>query len=507
MIGLYMDAANNYVLARKELSALRYYADYNTYMCYFTSAHLYDLMDDTANARITIKKAMDIWYRLNAISTEDIQKSRTVKENHERYEITPPADAMNAYTNYYAGRLLAERIAYRTHHIPEMMTFGTDIIENSSNEEPLVWEANYYIAQRFANEAKICEASKYASAGIAAAGKAKPDGTPTEVKRQISEIDTLSDIILRADSTMNCVKRDNMETAAIGLSKLNKAWNGRKYTEFQIADRAYAKGRHTFDLMFTMMEHAYLLKKKDLQLLWNTRINNNKKKISSLDYAQLADFYGTAGMPDMQTQSLKDEHKAYHRENTHLLVGTDPINFLNNQYSVGVQFMLPRVTQEVRFNYMNNSQRVVLNDQLKLDTANLLYYHYSGYQFSYGLKITSRNEEQKSFFYFGPEFRLTHRNFTDSVQLAVTANPGDQHGYNLKPQADIYDATLVIGKMIRGRIFFLDMYVGAGLGYKKLTMNYDVNTYTNKDILFDDARWNKTYIPFRLGFRLGFVIF
>src|SRR6185503_11520216 len=48
--GLYTDAANNYALAKKELSSLRYYADYNAYMCYLHAAHLYDLIDDTTHA-------------------------------------------------------------------------------------------------------------------------------------------------------------------------------------------------------------------------------------------------------------------------------------------------------------------------------------------------------------------------------------------------------------------------------------------------------------------------
>jgi hypothetical protein len=506
--GLYMDAANNYALARKELSSLKYYADYNAYMCYLHAAHLYDLIDDTTHAHEAINGALGIWYRLSAIDPKDIQKTKTVKEHHEKYDITPPAEAMNAYTNYYAGRLMAERIAFRTHHYTEMKKYGQDIIENGSNVEQQSWEANYYIAQSYANDGKICEAAKYASAGIIAADKAKPMGTTLEARRQISEMDTLGNIILRADSSMHCVKRENMEDVAIAMSKLNNAWKGRKYTEFRIGDRAYVKGRHTFDLMFTMMEHAYRLKRKDLQEKWNARIVDNKKKISSLDYAQLVDFYGMANLPDMQTQAQKDEKKAYHRENTHLLIGTDPINFLNHQYSVGVQFMLPHVTQEVRFNYMNNSQKVELQDQLKLDTANLLYYHYSGYQLEYGLKITSRNEEQKSFFYFGPEFRYTHRNFSDSVNLTEQAHPDHRHGHNLHPESDTYDAVFVIGKLIRGKIFFLDMYAGAGIGFKKLTMDgYDKTVYSNTDALFEDSRWNKTYVPFRLGIRVGVSIF
>jgi hypothetical protein len=506
--GLYMDAANNYTLAKKELSSLRYYADYNAYMCYLHSAHLYDLIDDTAHAREAINGALGIWYRLSAIDPKDIQKTKTVKEHHERYDINPPADAMNAYTNYYAGRLMAERIAFRIHHYPEMMKLAQDIIENGSNVEQQSWEANYYIAQHAADEGRICEAAKYASAAVTAADKAKPIGTTLEIRRQISEMDTLGHIILRADSTMNCVKRENLEDAAIAMSKLNNAWKDRQYTEFRIADRAYAKGRHTFDLMFTMMDHAYRLKKKELQAKWNQRINDNKKKIASLDYAQLVDFYGMAGLPDMQTQAQKDEKKAYRRENTHLLLGTDPINYLNHQYSLGVQFMLPRITQEVRFNYMNNSQKVELQDQLKLDTANLIYYHYSGYQIEYNLKFTSRNEEQKSFFYFGPEFRYTHRNFSDSVHLTEIAHPDNRRGHNLHPESDNYDATFVIGKLIRGRIFFLDLYAGVGIGYKKLTMDtFDANAYKNDDALFQDSRWNKIYIPARLGLRVGISLF
>jgi hypothetical protein len=135
-------------------------------------------------------------------------------------------------------------------------------------------------------------------------------------------------------------------------------------------------------------------------------------------------------------------------------------------------------------------------------------WQWSGYQISYGLK-----KEVKRYFisnkwhpYRSLQVRYTKRNWVPQSTDIYVKNEDKTIHENVPAQSHVFDVCAVFGRQWRKGAWFFDGYYGAGLGYKTLYTGWDKDKYDLLDTRFQDKRWNRVYVPVRLGFRVGVVL-
>ncbi len=221
----------------------------------------------------------------------------------------------------------------------------------------------------------------------------------------------------------------------------------------------------------------------------------------------------------------KEERKANARGNFSVAVATNPIMYIWDDYPVSLDIRIGRVSNEFRVNITNTrpgkGDNYHFGQWRSEGITDDLRYHYSGYEFSYTLKIlgskgfSSTKSKRKQYvggyvgfqpryamYDFNPEFI----NFTDAT-TAIT----DQH--LITASAQRYEFTLMGGFLgdNLGSFFHIDYFLGVGIGYRTLDISsdradFDINKYRfdeSTDQRFEPKRWDKLYVPIRLGLRFG----
>ncbi len=221
----------------------------------------------------------------------------------------------------------------------------------------------------------------------------------------------------------------------------------------------------------------------------------------------------------------KEQRKRDARGNFSVAVATNPIMYIWDDYPVSLDIRIGRISNEFRVNITNTrpgkGDNYHFSQWRSEGVTDDLRYHYSGYEFSYTLKIlgskgfSSTKSKRKqyvggyvgfqprySMYDFNPEFI----NFTDAT-TAIT----DQH--LITASAQRYEFSLIGGFLgdNLGSFFHVDYYIGVGIGYRNLDINsdkadFDINKYRfdeTTDQRYEPKRWDKLYVPIRLGLRFG----
>src|SRR6185437_490937 len=165
----------------------------------------------------------------------------------------------------------------------------------------------------------------------------------------------------------------------------------------------------------------------------------------------------------------------------------------------------------LRVGYIANGIKPFLKDGS--DTEKVPFYmltHYNGYQLSYSFKVLTKGQfNPNASSYIGAEFRYTVRNYTDPLTYYTngdTTGESAKHNVNLKPQATVYDATILFGEIIKSKTLFFEMFGGLGIGYKTLKYenpDFDPGIEAVANAPFKAAVWNKIYLPVRIGVKIG----
>jgi hypothetical protein len=221
----------------------------------------------------------------------------------------------------------------------------------------------------------------------------------------------------------------------------------------------------------------------------------------------------------------KEQRKRDARGNFSVAVATNPIMYIWDDYPVSLDIRIGRISNEFRVNITNTrpgkGDNYHFSQWRSEGVTDDLRYHYSGYEFSYTLKIlgskgfSSTKSKRKqyvggyvgfqprySMYDFNPEFI----NFTNAT-TAIT----DQH--LITASAQRYEFSLIGGFLgdNLGSFFHIDYYIGVGIGYRNLDIasdkaDFDINKYRfdeSTDQRYEPKRWDKLYVPIRLGLRFG----
>jgi len=124
--------------------------------------------------------------------------------------------------------------------------------------------------------------------------------------------------------------------------------------------------------------------------------------------------------------------------------------------------------------------------------------------------LTKGEYNPQAYTYIGAEFRYTMRNYTDLLTYYNKSDSAEHvNNVNLKPQASVYDATLLFGEIIRGKKLFFEIFGGLGVGYKTITYSnpgFNPNIDAVANAPFKATVWDKIYLPVRFGIKVGLVM-
>lgn len=198
-----------------------------------------------------------------------------------------------------------------------------------------------------------------------------------------------------------------------------------------------------------------------------------------------------------------------------LALATNPLSlFLFKQIALSLDIIRPKTSHEFRYNYIKDATKLLwITEDDGYSPPSIIY---SGYQLSYTLKFVHQKPfDRYKYIYQGPQVRYTSREYDDIVLNLVNKNTKDSlRDQVITSGSKVYDLVFVTGQQVRWKLLFVDLYAGAGIGYKTLTTNRkDLNDYDlykeggfdSKDTRFKPTRWNRIYVPTRAGIRIGIL--
>jgi hypothetical protein len=198
-----------------------------------------------------------------------------------------------------------------------------------------------------------------------------------------------------------------------------------------------------------------------------------------------------------------------------LALATNPLSlFLFKQIAISLDIIRPKKSHEFRYNYIKDATKLLwVTEEDGYSPPSIIY---SGYQLSYTLKFVHQKPfDTYKYIYQGPQIRYTSREYEDIVLNMVNKATKDSlRSQVITSGSKVYDLVFVTGQQVRWKLLFVDLYAGAGIGYKTLTTNRkDLNDYDlykesgfdSKDTRFKSTRWNRIYVPTRAGIRVGIL--
>jgi hypothetical protein len=219
------------------------------------------------------------------------------------------------------------------------------------------------------------------------------------------------------------------------------------------------------------------------------------------------------------------ERKANARGNFSVAVATNPIMYIWADYPVSLDIRIGRISNEFRVNITDTRPGKGDNyhfGQWRADgISNDLRYHYSGYELSYTLKILGRNgfsstkSKRKQYVggYVGFQPRYAMYDFNPEFISFTDATTAITESHLITASAQRYEFSLMGGFLgdNLGSFFHIDYYIGVGIGYRNLDISsdkadFDINKYRfdqTTDQRYEPKRWDKLYVPIRLGLRFG----
>lgn len=349
-----------------------------------------------------------------------------------------------------------------------------------------------------------------------------------------------------------------MDYEGQGIRAAKALYNVEKYKEADKHFSTYQKlsPHHTLDIGWLYSESAMKEPNKEEAKKAVSIIEEFTSGFSTSEWERLQKVYEFIGNNDkvqeiknkiseikrkeeeeqrLKAQREEEERKRREKENRRagargrfsLAVGTNPLMYIWKDYPISLDIRIGRIDNEFRVNILNNPKDKYHFGQWNAKgNAKTFPYNYSGMEYSYTLKIIAKNADTKTVRkrkqimapYFGFQPRYSHYNFTSEPLTFTDGNYQLQTFQDISISATRYDFCLMggfLGDNIGG-FFHIDYYFGVGVGYRKLDISSTSNdpNFNYASFIFDDTgdrrfdsgRWNKIYMPFRFGFRIGINI-
>jgi hypothetical protein len=519
---LYKAAAGDYLNARQKVKDLTNICAYQAYVAYVQAALQYEQLSDYDAAWKALKPALDLWQTPRDLSEKELGKSRIVTENSKSYNFNPAATSEQWNTSYYEGHAAAARILLDLGKQDDALKYAIELLNRPPEQGPVSIDPAYVAAAINSARAKNCAAATYAAIGMRTAKDSQPQGNSKSVERQQKELTSIIGYI-KSGAEEKCFKVNELTIVATEVGELEGKWDYHATDALILGNMAFDQGGRYKDLALAMVNAAFIKGDVVAIELWVKRLKAQYSELNSADWKKLADLDGRMGRTEDEAYARKKAGKKGSAENTHVLVGINPLNLINHEYVASLDFMFPHVSHEFRFDYMQDSRKILEKDDKDkgnyydpdphpASIGDILYY--SGYQGSYTLKFIKKDPGGYGYFYVGPQFRYTLRNYsgfenTPARKLDSGIAVGDTVSLNVSARSVIYAATFQIGKIYRIHWFYADVFMGVGLGYKTLetsSKDADLSQYKILDTRLKGERWNTTAVEVRMGFRVGIVL-
>jgi hypothetical protein len=508
LIELYKSSVENYQNTKNEMPATKYLVSYNASLNLYYAAQQYHAAGDDANAYTTLKQAMEIWPVIKDIPATEVTKEKSIFLKGNIYTYPAAATAEDRFKNYYETRYLAAILAKNLGKKEEALQYSKEIADNVSDIPEITWESSYDVAAAMHKEQQHCDASVYALVCIENAARIQPTGNEKEIAAKNNMIDEMTRYLTIADS-QSCLKTSILEKAVAALASMKGKWTPKTKYAYALGEKIYNAGGHSFDLLYNEYRLARTHNDPDISETWRLRMVQYGKNFNSDQWKELADYYYALSNTEARTEALDNAQKRQKKENTAFLIGIEPTSMLLGQFAGSFAYQGEKVSHEIRLGYIPDGIKPFLKSGGDTEKVPLyLLSHYHGYQASYSLKILSQGENKKAYNYFGFELRYTSRDYTDNLTSYNKAVPTEKSNTKLDPHADVYDACAVFGGITKGKLLYMDIFGGVGIGYKKLSFNntFDPTTEAIANAPFKAGNWDILYVPIRIGVRVGFVV-
>jgi len=512
IIDLYKHSAESYLNAEKAMGGLKYLAGYSASLCLYKAAVQCEAGSEDSKAYDLMKQVLDLWPTLTSLPAPRVCKEKSISRSGY-VNIFPAADSIPGWSyNYYMSRYLLSVLSNKQNKPEDALKFAEEVADNFKSDPATTGKMAFFAASIFRKQGNICEAGKYASINIENISVLPLKEDEPDMKIKNKQLMEMTACMFAADS-QKCIKPKLAEGAVAILASLQEPWKINPHPVYDMGELLFVNGMHSFKLIFSEYKLAMSQGDSNMAHVWDSRLTENRRHFSSTDWRTLSAFYDNyLTKTHLRDDAIKSAQKKELQEATHVLIGIEPTVIPLGQYAAGIQVMGKYVSHELRIGYVANGVKPFLKDATDTESVPLyMLTHYNGFQVSYSFKILTKGEyNPQAYTYIGAEFRYTLRNYTDLLTY-YNKNDTAEHvnNVNLKPQASVYDATLLFGEIIKGKKLFFELFGGLGVGYKTITYSnpgFNPNTDAVANAAFKPTVWDKIYVPIRFGVKIGLVL-
>jgi hypothetical protein len=473
------------------------------------------------DAYASLKRAIETWPKLNDVSESSYTRELSTFDNGQNWAYAPLGTREDWEEAFYSNYSYSSKLAaFKVKNEEEAITYAAKVLDDARVAYASMVEAAATLAHIYSTKDK-CKVPEIVMKGLEAGVNYKPAGEP----KRLSFENNLRALAGHIEVPGECMESDDKakyyEKAAILLNRLHPL-SDQSSNAYQFGKKAYDYGRTSTDLLFALAEASVYENKKAKDALatddrpdaekWLKLIEDRESSLSSEEFDRLMNLYDLMGKTDKKNAVQDEKRKKSRWEQTHFAFSTNPYNIVRwGQIPIAFDLMLPHTSHEIRFVYNKATPHQFQNDWKELgDKLFLDPLYYSGVGLSYTLKFMNQSEKKKWFYiYNGPQVRYESRTYLPEnlplLDLADRDDP-DPDTVAITGKSQIINLCYLFGSQVRAKPFFLDYYIGVGLGYKtmknpELPPNNEVN-----DLRYRPAKWNKAYLPLRAGIRIGFIL-
>jgi hypothetical protein len=529
---LYIAANDKFYEAKKLGASIAPRTTVLAAQCIYNAAQDLNTLGKGRIALSTLESAFLVWPELNEVSEKEFTKELSTFDNGQNWVYPAMGTKEEWEEAYYSNHSFAARLwAFELKNNAEAEKHASMVMDNAKLAYYSIIEAANVMAY-IHKQKDDCEWYEYAVKGLEMTTLYKPR-SEEEKTLFTSNLISLSQYIPAPDKCLSSELRANLyQRAGIAYNKYYPTadLSGKAY---EFGKLAYDGGARSNELFFALAESSHRLSKRTGEKLatddnpdpqkWLKLIEERAGSFSSQEWNRLIALYDMMGLQEKKKEAERNQYKKSGWEDTHFAFSTNPWNYIQwKQILVAFDLMLPRTSHEIRFVQHSNTPNYFQNDVRELGDPFFLKLHYTGTSLSYTLKVMRQSEKYKWFYaYVGPQVRYEQRTYKplDLPRYNNDNKTEPKDTFNVYGKSQRADLCMIFGSQARAKRFFVDYYVGFGIGYKTMQEYYTGDpknlTWANQEFtdnyeIFDPryrpAKWNKVYIPTRAGIRVGIIL-
>jgi hypothetical protein len=482
--------------AKNENSELTEFCNYRIYHCYVAQ---YRGMDNilTLRERFSyLEKALNLWPDINSFSKSKLTNNTNFVENGKSMTMHPYKDD-DFDQDFYLPRVYATSYYFTIKYNDDALKYALTCIKNTSSNRVINLIGSYYAIRVFEFRKEPCMAGRYAYMLINDAKNIEySDGLRIFMDTILASLDNAL--------AAQCFSKDTLTQIALLLPTIDKKWGDQSIRRYKFGIAAYNMGNHSLAFMIIMLKTASLANNELEKAIWQQAIDDNIKTYNNSELQSLIDYYQSTGDQAHLNQMKHALENLERRQNSHVLVSTNPFMILGREYILAVDFIGPKLSHSFRFNYKKNAAQFLLAGSGDSVGSLPIYRSVKGFQLSYNLRFLHKNQNGK-ISYMGPEFRYSNFQYTDSILILNRTIKSDFGARNINAKGSDYELTWNFGYYGIIKKVYFDFYCGLGLGYRSLTTNINPEIYKILDYRYTPDHWNRMYFVPRAGWRFGIV--